>query len=122
MKRATGSEALSRVWSKSSEELTPKRDKVIAAGETPDTHRAESRTSHCGRAVPGCGVLRFRGLPSAHLPGPPQGAPGFRAGVLAVFQNLPSVYKNVLHADGVLMGFIKCRPIGDGSGVEHHHV
>src|SRR5688500_2114752 len=56
------------------------------------------------------------------LPGPPNGAAGFGAGVFSVLQNLDSVYKHVLHSHGVLMRFLVGGFISDCLRVEDSQI
>src|SRR5580700_626618 len=52
----------------------------------------------------------------------PECAAGFAAGVLAVFENLNAVDKNVSDADGVLVGLLEGSSVGDRSRIENHYV
>src|SRR2546427_598718 len=53
---------------------------------------------------------------------PPQGTARFRAGVLAIFENLYAVNEDVLHPNSVLVRFFKCRAIRNGCRIKDHHV
>src|SRR5207249_2001903 len=53
---------------------------------------------------------------------PPKRAARFGAGVLAIFENLHAVYKNMLHPDRVLVRLLVRRAIGDRRLIEHDHV
>src|SRR6266446_5266344 len=62
---------------------------------------------------------------TSHLidfPRPPQRAAGFRAGVLAIFENLYAVHEYVFHANRVLVRFFECRAVCDRCRIKDHHV
>ena len=52
----------------------------------------------------------------------PQGTAGFCASVLAIFEHLHPIYKNVFHAHRVLMRFLIRDAIGDRPRIEHYHI
>src|ERR1041385_9519414 len=56
------------------------------------------------------------------LPRAPQRAARFRAGVLAIFQDLRAIYEDMLHPNGVLMRLLERRAIADCRRIEHDHV
>ena len=59
---------------------------------------------------------------SSCLPGAPQGATGFGAGMFTIFQNLDAVDENMFHADGVLMRFVEGCAVCDSRRIEDNHV
>jgi hypothetical protein len=52
----------------------------------------------------------------------PEGAAGFGARVLAVFENLNAVDENVSDADGILVGLLEGSTVGDCLRIENHYV
>src|SRR5438094_5731180 len=56
------------------------------------------------------------------LPRSPQGATGLGAGMLAIFNDLHAIYKDVLHPDSVLVRFLECRAVRDCRRIKHNHV
>src|SRR5438067_13118069 len=69
-----------------------------------------------------CARLKKFWRSSNEFPGSPKRAAGFRAGVLAVFQNLDAVDEDVFHPDGVLMRFLEGGAISDRGRIEHDDV
>ena len=53
---------------------------------------------------------------------PPKRAARFGASVLAVFDYLHAIYKNLLHPDCVLVRFFERRAIRDCRRVEHNYI
>ena len=52
----------------------------------------------------------------------PEGAAGFAAGVLAIFENQNAVDENISDADGILVGLLEGRSVGDRLRIENHYV
>ena len=59
---------------------------------------------------------------SFRFPWAPQGAAGFRACVLAIFEHLHAIYENVLHAYRILMRFLIRGPVGNRHRIEYDHI
>src|SRR5437867_6631058 len=81
--------------------------------------------SHCAshrEAATGVDLIAWNLFSLSRFTRSPQGAAGFCAGVLAVFENLNAVDEDVLHANGVLVRFLECRAIRNGCWIKDHHV
>src|SRR5437667_8937249 len=68
-----------------------------------------------------CDVSKLRGS-LLGLSWTPEGAAGFAAGVLAVFENLNAVDENVSDADGILVRLLEGSTVGDSLRIENHYV
>ena len=53
---------------------------------------------------------------------PPEGTARFRAGVLAIFQNLYTVDEDLFHPDGVLVRLGEGGTVGDTRGIEYDDI
>src|SRR5438067_12753366 len=62
------------------------------------------------------------GATLANISGSPQSAARFCAGVLSILENVHGINKYVLHANRVLMGFLKGRAIGNRCRIEDYDI